>query len=385
MGYAGKADKARAARPGRDANSHKPSTVAPSVAATPLARLAEAIRTSPVMQARTAAIRSAIGAALEPKPAGQRAAEPNRTGLPDALKANVEAISGFSMDDVRVHRNSPKPAQLRALAYAQGTEIHLAPGQERHLPHEAWHVVQQKQGRVKPTLQMKGVAINDEVGLEREADLMGMRVRRRTGAQPSMESKNTPLQARISPIQATPVIQREDFDLRDKDFHSEKKDDFERNALRDQHIPKAKLKAIELAANFAMTKKPGHAVKLALEKLELGQFQVTQLAYSDTGETPVEWVWKMRDGQIASAKDDAKGGGRDNQRDFIITIDMDQPPADSQQAPHVGYTSEVRVEGKDAKVFGREFGHVWVNAVPAGRTALKNAKAAPKDAKDAQK
>jgi hypothetical protein len=25
------------------------------------------------------------------------------------------------------------------------------PGQEQHLPHEAWHVVQQKQGRVKPT------------------------------------------------------------------------------------------------------------------------------------------------------------------------------------------------------------------------------------------
>ncbi|HAP61901.1 MAG TPA: hypothetical protein DCR93_21180, partial [Cytophagales bacterium] len=36
-----------------------------------------------------------------------------------------------------------------------GTDIHLAPGQQKHLPHEAWHVVQQKQGRVKPTLQPK--------------------------------------------------------------------------------------------------------------------------------------------------------------------------------------------------------------------------------------
>jgi hypothetical protein len=34
-------------------------------------------------------------------------------------------------------------------------------------------VVQQKPGRVKPTLQMKGVAINDDAGLEREADAMG--------------------------------------------------------------------------------------------------------------------------------------------------------------------------------------------------------------------
>lgn len=35
--------------------------------------------------------------------------------------------------------------------YSQGTDIHIGPGQEKHLPHEAWHVVQQKQGRVKPT------------------------------------------------------------------------------------------------------------------------------------------------------------------------------------------------------------------------------------------
>jgi hypothetical protein len=78
------------------------------------------------------------------------------------------------MDDVKVHFNSSKPAQLNAHAYAQGRDIHLASGQERHLPHEAWHVVQQKQGRVKPTMQMKGtVNINDEAGLEKEADVMG--------------------------------------------------------------------------------------------------------------------------------------------------------------------------------------------------------------------
>ncbi|BAY21391.1 hypothetical protein NIES2100_11450 [Calothrix sp. NIES-2100] len=99
---------------------------------------------------------------------------PNQTGLPDALKAGVENLSGYSFNDVRVHYNSPQPAQLQALAYTQGTEIHLAPGQEEHLPHEAWHIVQQMQGRVKPTMQMKGVQINDDRGLEREADVMGI-------------------------------------------------------------------------------------------------------------------------------------------------------------------------------------------------------------------
>jgi len=98
----------------------------------------------------------------------------NNTGLPDNLKSGIENLSGHSMDDVKVHYNSDKPAQLNAHAYAQGSDIHLASGQEKHLPHEAWHVVQQKQGRVKPTLQMKGkVNVNDDKGLESEADIMG--------------------------------------------------------------------------------------------------------------------------------------------------------------------------------------------------------------------
>jgi hypothetical protein len=100
----------------------------------------------------------------------------NNTGLPDNLKTGVERLSGMSLDDVKVHRNSDKPAQLQAHAYAQGTDIHLGAGQEKHLPHEAWHVVQQKQGRVKPTMQMKGgVSVNDETGLEKEADVLGQK------------------------------------------------------------------------------------------------------------------------------------------------------------------------------------------------------------------
>lgn len=98
----------------------------------------------------------------------------NQVGLPDNLKAGIENVSGLAMDDVKVHYNSDRPAQLNALAFAQGVDIHLGAGQEQHLPHEAWHVVQQKQGRVQPTRQMKdSVAVNDEAGLETEADLMG--------------------------------------------------------------------------------------------------------------------------------------------------------------------------------------------------------------------
>jgi hypothetical protein len=97
----------------------------------------------------------------------------NRTGMPDRLKAGLERLSGLDMSGVRVRYNSAKPAQLNALAYTQGQEIEVGPGQERHLPHEGWHVVQQMKRRIKPTMQAKGVAISDDPALEREADLMG--------------------------------------------------------------------------------------------------------------------------------------------------------------------------------------------------------------------
>lgn len=107
--------------------------------------------------------------------AAQRAEapRPNNTGMPDNLKSGIESLSGFSMDDVRVHYNSSKPATVQALAYTQGTDIHVAPGQEKCLPHEAWHVAQQMAGRVSPTTNINGMPVNDNAALEHEADVMG--------------------------------------------------------------------------------------------------------------------------------------------------------------------------------------------------------------------
>ena len=121
----------------------------------------------------------------------------NKTGLPDGLKSGIENLSGHSMDDVKVNYNSNKPAQLQAHAYAQGTNIHVASGQEKHLPHEAWHVVQQKQNRVKPTMQMKGnINVNDDPGLEKEADIMGAKA---NSSLPQNEGNNTINQSSIKP------------------------------------------------------------------------------------------------------------------------------------------------------------------------------------------
>jgi hypothetical protein len=96
-------------------------------------------------------------------------------GMPAELKRGVEGLSGQSMGDVTVYYDSPRPARLHAHAYTQGTDIHVGPGQERYLAHEAWHVVQQKQGRVAPTLRSPAGPMNTDTALEREADTMGAR------------------------------------------------------------------------------------------------------------------------------------------------------------------------------------------------------------------
>jgi cytochrome c oxidase assembly protein Cox11 len=96
-----------------------------------------------------------------------------KTGLSGKLKKALEKISGDSLDKVKVHYNTDKPAQLQAHAYAEGTNIHLAPGQEKHLPHEAWHVIQQVQGKVKTTTTKQKKVVNNAAGLEKEADKMG--------------------------------------------------------------------------------------------------------------------------------------------------------------------------------------------------------------------
>ncbi|NEQ07982.1 MAG: DUF4157 domain-containing protein [Moorea sp. SIO3E2] len=133
----------------------------------------------------------------------ERSVNENKTGLPDRLKAGIENLSGYSMDDVRVHYNSSKPAQLQAQAYAQGTEIHVGPGQEKHLPHEAWHVVQQKQGRVTPTMQVKGgVKVIEDAGLEKEANDMGMKAQflfKKVMSVQSKAAQKSPYCAHVSP------------------------------------------------------------------------------------------------------------------------------------------------------------------------------------------
>jgi hypothetical protein len=95
--------------------------------------------------------------------------------LPSGLQHRIELLSGVTMEGVRLYRDSSLPAQIGALAFAEGSTIHLGPGQEAHLAHEAWHVAQQRCRVIAPTRHLRGQAINDDPMLEREAETMGAR------------------------------------------------------------------------------------------------------------------------------------------------------------------------------------------------------------------
>ena len=112
------------------------------------------------------------------------AAGPGRP-MPAAVQAKMEQSMGADFSAVRIHEG-PRASALGAHAYTQGSDIHFSPGAyqpgsrsgQELLGHELAHVVQQSQARVTPTTQAKGVAVNDDDALEREADEMGARAAR---------------------------------------------------------------------------------------------------------------------------------------------------------------------------------------------------------------
>jgi hypothetical protein len=137
-------------------------------------------------------------------PANSSTLEGGAGGLPEPLVGGIQALSGLDLSDVRVVRRSEKPPSLGALACASDRRIDLAAGEERHLPHEAWHVVQQRQGRVARTSYVGRTPINDDPALEREADLMGVRAARAERSTPVVARRRR--HTRTSPTQLKSTI-----------------------------------------------------------------------------------------------------------------------------------------------------------------------------------
>ena len=104
-----------------------------------------------------------------------------KTNMPNDVQSKMENSFGEDFSDVNIHKDSEQAPSLGALAYTQGNDVHFAPGQydpssqkgQELLGHELSHVVQQREGRVKPTTQGKGMPVNTDPALEKEADEQG--------------------------------------------------------------------------------------------------------------------------------------------------------------------------------------------------------------------
>jgi hypothetical protein len=158
--------------------------------------------------------------------------------MPGAVQAKMEDSFGADFSAVRIHTGDQAQA-LGARAFTQGTSIHFAageydPGSQRGqelLGHELAHVVQQSQGRVQSTGQAKGMALNDDSSLEREADEMGARAARGEDAHARVTDATLPRQGGPGAVQgkgldalspaASQIIQRRPVDTSFGTFRDE--------------------------------------------------------------------------------------------------------------------------------------------------------------------
>lgn len=149
--------------------------------------------------------------------AGTSTVKPNEA----QIKHNVSVLKGKDVTQAKVHYNSSEPAKVNAAAYAQGTNVHLAPGQDHLMGHELTHVAQQMGGEVNAGKQANNglVNINDDPKLEREADEIGAKA-----SQGEILQAKTPKSAPMT-HPSTPVIQRYMvYESRDQHYYVSEED-----------------------------------------------------------------------------------------------------------------------------------------------------------------
>jgi hypothetical protein len=106
--------------------------------------------------------------------------KPNAKLNPD-VQAKMENSMQTDFSDVNIVENSSKATQMNAEAFAQGREVHFAPGKfdqssqkgQELIGHEFGHLKQNEKSPVQANTKMNGVPVNNDPALENEADQMG--------------------------------------------------------------------------------------------------------------------------------------------------------------------------------------------------------------------
>lgn len=140
--------------------------------------------------------------------------------LPEDLQENMENSFGQDFTNANIQKNSQEAVDLNARAFTKGDSVHFAPGEfnpnsekgKNLIGDEFAHVTQQRSGVVKPTIVMgKGLILNDEEELEREADIFGEMAA--TGELvPKYQSSSLQMRNNFSPIQTkSNIVQLEEY------------------------------------------------------------------------------------------------------------------------------------------------------------------------------
>ncbi|MCU0350633.1 MAG: DUF4157 domain-containing protein [Flavobacterium sp.] len=101
--------------------------------------------------------------------------------MPEEVQAKMENSFGEDFSNVAIHDNSTKADDMGAKAFAQGKDVHFAPGEfqpnskegQELIGHELTHVVQQKEGKVHGGEVHGKDMVNQNPALEKEADDAG--------------------------------------------------------------------------------------------------------------------------------------------------------------------------------------------------------------------
>lgn len=140
---------------------------------------ARTLAPAPVVQRRTS---PRGGVRLQPPSYGVHHADTPGASLPTPVQHKMERALGADFSSVRIHEG-PLARTIGAQAFTRGTDVHFAPGQyqphttagQQVLGHELAHVVQQSQGRARPSTRVGGMAVDASPQLEHEAEQAGQR------------------------------------------------------------------------------------------------------------------------------------------------------------------------------------------------------------------
>ena len=146
----------------------------------------------------------------------------NNTGvpLPNNVLKKMESVFNENFAGVRIHTGGYQAESVGALAFTTGNDIYFAQGQynpnsihgQRLIGHELTHVVQQRNGRVKNPFG-SGVAVVNDLGLEAEAERMGLRTA-------ALQSKSNPSSFNqkiiYNPVNFSKILQRTKGTLKTK-------------------------------------------------------------------------------------------------------------------------------------------------------------------------